>query len=125
MAEWALPHINLDLCNQCGTCADRCPSHAVEMTARGPSFVQPRNCTYCAQCEDVCPQGAITCTYVIVWDSERASTEPQSNCVVCQMERIGTHVRESRIMALRKVNSLRIHATSATFLSLPRSNRRE
>jgi formate hydrogenlyase subunit 6/NADH:ubiquinone oxidoreductase subunit I len=68
MAEWALPQINLELCNHCGTCVEQCPGHAVEMSAEGPLFVQPFNCTYCALCEDVCPRGAISCTYAIVWD---------------------------------------------------------
>ena len=72
MEECALPHINLEKCTQCGTCVEQCPGHAVEMTAAGPSFVQPLNCTYCALCEDVRPQGAITCTYVIVWEPQKA-----------------------------------------------------
>ncbi len=67
MAEWALPHINLELCTRCGACVEQCPGHAVAMTADGPSFVQPFNCTYCATCEGVCPQGAIACTYVVTW----------------------------------------------------------
>jgi formate hydrogenlyase subunit 6/NADH:ubiquinone oxidoreductase subunit I len=72
MEECALPHINLEQCTQCGTCVEECPSHAVEMTADGPSFVRPLHCTYCAVCEDVCPQSAITCTYVIVWEPQNA-----------------------------------------------------
>jgi MinD superfamily P-loop ATPase len=72
MEEWALPHVKLEQCTRCGTCVEQCTSHAVEMTAGGPSFVQPRNCTYCAQCEEVCPQGAITCPYVIVWEPQNA-----------------------------------------------------
>ena len=68
--EWALPQINVTRCTLCGTCVEQCPGHAVEMTANGPSFVRPLDCTYCAVCEDACPESAITCTYVIVWDSE-------------------------------------------------------
>ena len=73
MEEWALPQINSDLCTRCGICAEQCPGHAVEMTADGPSFVQPFNCTYCARCDEVCPEGAITCTYVIVCDSTQTN----------------------------------------------------
>ena len=69
MPDWTLPHINREQCTLCGACVEQCPGHAVEMTADGPSFVEPFNCTYCALCEDVCPQGAITCTYAILWDS--------------------------------------------------------
>jgi ferredoxin len=74
MDEWALPQINLELCNRCGTCVEQCPGQAVEMTAFGPSFVRPMDCTYCAECEGVCPEGAITCAYVIVWDSTPSAT---------------------------------------------------
>ena len=49
----------------------------------------------------------------------------QSNCVLCQVTEPDVHARESRTMALRKVRSLRMHATSATFFSLPFCNRRE
>lgn len=70
MENWALPVVNLQLCDRCGACVARCPTHAVEMGADGPFIVRPADCTYCALCDTVCPQGAITCPYEIVWGSE-------------------------------------------------------
>ena len=72
MEPWALPQIELQLCNRCGHCVEQCPVSAVEMKADGPSIVRPRECTYCALCEEICPEGAITCTYEIVWGEESA-----------------------------------------------------
>ena len=65
--NWALPEINVALCDRCGTCVEHCPAGAVEMGTEGPVIVRPADCTYCASCESLCPQGAITCTYEIVW----------------------------------------------------------
>jgi ferredoxin len=70
MQEWALPEINMQLCDQCGTCAQECPTGAVEMGPTGPLIVRPDDCTYCALCDAICPQGAITCPYEIVWESK-------------------------------------------------------
>jgi ferredoxin len=67
MGDWALPEINLSLCNRCGTCVERCPTHAVEMAVGGPVIVRPDDCTYCAICDAMCPRGAVTCTFEIVW----------------------------------------------------------
>jgi len=67
MAKWALPEIDLSLCDRCGRCVERCPTGAVEMTPSGPVIVRPDDCTYCTECEAVCPQGAIKCGYEIVW----------------------------------------------------------
>lgn len=68
--EWALPQIDLVLCNRCGNCIERCPTHAVEMRPPGPAIVRPDDCTYCTACESVCPEGAISCPYEIVWGEE-------------------------------------------------------
>jgi ferredoxin len=67
MGDWALPEIDLLLCNRCGTCVERCPTGAVEMTWEGPVIARPGDCTYCAICDAICPQRAITCAYEIVW----------------------------------------------------------
>ena len=70
MENWALPEINLELCTQCGTCVEQCPTGAVEMRSGGVLIARPADCTYCARCDAMCPQGAITCTYEIVWGIE-------------------------------------------------------
>ena len=71
MGDWALPEINLQRCDRCGTCVAQCPTSAVEMGPEGPFIARPGDCTYCARCDAICPQGAITCTYEIVWPAER------------------------------------------------------
>ncbi|MDH7486397.1 MAG: 4Fe-4S binding protein [Anaerolineae bacterium] len=70
MQNWALPEINLLLCDRCGLCVAECPASAVEMGAQGPFIARPADCTYCAQCDAICPRGAITCTYEIVWATD-------------------------------------------------------
>jgi formate hydrogenlyase subunit 6/NADH:ubiquinone oxidoreductase subunit I len=67
METWALPQIDLERCNRCGQCVERCPTQAVDMTAEGPRISRRGDCTYCTECEAVCPEGAITCGYDIVW----------------------------------------------------------
>lgn len=67
MTEWALPEIDLELCDRCGSCVSGCPTGAVEMGAQGPEIVRPADCTYCALCDTLCPQGAIACFFEIVW----------------------------------------------------------
>jgi MinD superfamily P-loop ATPase len=70
MQEWALPEINMQLCNQCSTCVQECPTSAIEMGPKGPLIVRPDDSSYCAVCDALCPQGAITCPYEIVWGKE-------------------------------------------------------
>jgi NAD-dependent dihydropyrimidine dehydrogenase PreA subunit len=67
MKDWALPEIDLALCNRCGTCIAQCPTGAVEMGLAGPFVARPADCTYCTTCESMCPQQAITCAFEIVW----------------------------------------------------------
>ena len=68
--DWALPEIDLQRCDQCGTCMEECPAGAVQMGEEGPVLVRPADCTYCALCDAICPQGAITCAYEIVWGED-------------------------------------------------------
>jgi MinD superfamily P-loop ATPase len=70
MNDWALPEINLEQCNRCGTCVELCPTDAVEMGPQGPFIARPVDCTYCTLCDAICLQGAITCSYEIVWEMQ-------------------------------------------------------
>jgi ferredoxin len=67
MQDWALPEIDLALCDRCGDCVEQCPTEAVEMGPEGPVVIRPADCDYCALCDAICSQGAITCVYEIVW----------------------------------------------------------
>ena len=78
MEDWALPEINLEICDRCGTCVEQCPTGAVEMGPEGPLIVHEANCTYCALCDAICPRGAITCAYEIVWGTENQTRESKS-----------------------------------------------
>ena len=71
MAEWALPTIDMTLCNGCGICIDQCPTHAVELVEQRPSVVRPEDCAYCGLCEEICSRGAIALAYEIVPKSNR------------------------------------------------------
>ncbi|GEM_PF-263666 len=48
--------VNLELCNQCGLCAQQCPVGAIKM-ADYPKFCD--NCIMCFRCINLCPQDAI------------------------------------------------------------------
>ncbi|HUX76517.1 MAG TPA: 4Fe-4S binding protein [Anaerolineae bacterium] len=74
MDDWALPEINVLLCNRCGVCVQRCPTGAVEMGPEGPFIARAKDCTYCVRCEAICPQQAITCAFEIVWGIKNSET---------------------------------------------------
>jgi NAD-dependent dihydropyrimidine dehydrogenase PreA subunit len=68
---WALPQINLPLCNQCSDCIELCPSGAMEMGSEGPFIARPADCIYCALCHTICSQGAIIYTREIIpWNGD-------------------------------------------------------
>jgi len=46
------------LCDQCGECAEVCPSGAIEMES-GRYVIDKEACTLCEACVDACPKGAI------------------------------------------------------------------
>lgn len=68
MGDWALPVVNYALCDRCGLCVERCPTHAVVMTLQGPAINSPADCSFCTECEATCPRGAIVCRFEVVWD---------------------------------------------------------
>ena len=61
------PVINLNLCDNCGICVERCPETALSLTSQGPVFNNPNTCTYCAICEEVCPRHAIRAPFTVTW----------------------------------------------------------
>lgn len=74
MRDRVLPEIDMSLCTGCGLCVERCPTHAVEMTAGlRPVIVRPDDCAYCGLCEEMCPAGAIALAYEIVPDPDPIS----------------------------------------------------
>jgi len=65
-----LPEIDMSLCTGCRLCVERCPTHAVELSAeQRPVIVRPDDCAYCGLCEEMCPVGAISLAYEIVLDA--------------------------------------------------------
>ena len=52
--------IDESLCNQCGVCADVCPTQCVSFQPY-PEFGE--NCVYCYNCVRLCPENAIECDF--------------------------------------------------------------
>lgn len=48
--------------NDCGACAEHCPTAALEMVRFKQPKLTPRDCVSCLKCKEVCPKGAITYT---------------------------------------------------------------
>lgn len=53
-------NVDLDACIKCGTCAGRCPMHAISMDEETGYPVVGDLCLRCGQCGYVCPAGART-----------------------------------------------------------------
>jgi ech hydrogenase subunit F len=52
---------NEALCNQCGTCARRCPAVAIDLNKEKKEWIlHPDRCIICEVCAEVCPKDAIT-----------------------------------------------------------------
>ena len=48
--------IDEELCNRCGTCIEKCPTHAIWWS---PSVKTPNKCVACGACVDNCPTKAL------------------------------------------------------------------
>ena len=48
----------VQLCTQCGVCADTCPAEAIK-EVEGAYVIDPDECTGCGTCVDECPFGVI------------------------------------------------------------------
>ncbi len=68
------PEIDRDRCTMCGTCVERCPTHAILLVpGRGPMLLGPL-CEGCGMCQLSCPAGAIgegRVTIGRVWEGDR------------------------------------------------------
>jgi len=62
----AIPEIDLEKCEGCGDCVDRCPTDAVDLVNGKAIIVSPEDCSYCTDCENFCPSGAIRCPFEII-----------------------------------------------------------
>jgi ferredoxin/flavodoxin len=50
--------VNKQKCNQCGICADNCPTSNIEVSSSSVLF-KKNDCGKCWYCEQICPTGAI------------------------------------------------------------------
>ena len=59
--EFPAPGVyRVDLCTQCGVCAEECPSGAIMMDEAVDGLrIDPELCTDCGVCVDACPFGVI------------------------------------------------------------------
>ena len=60
-----LPVIDKNRCTACSLCVTHCPTQAVTLVERKPTFFEPILCSYCGICEEICPTGAVSLVYEI------------------------------------------------------------
>ncbi|MGD8456162.1 MAG: ATP-binding protein [Anaerolineales bacterium] len=54
-----MPGVHIELCANCGRCADACQSNAI-VIINGKPFVLPQLCYGCGNCTAICPEKAIS-----------------------------------------------------------------
>jgi len=64
--EKHVPEIDPEKCEGCGSCAEECPTGAVELMEGKAAIVRPEDCSYCTDCESICLYEAIRCPYEII-----------------------------------------------------------
>jgi len=62
------------VCDQCGECAEACPTEAIAKNDAGVYSVDKEQCSLCGACVDACPTG------VMMWPDE---SEPPYKCDFC------------------------------------------
>ncbi len=55
----AVPVVDPNACDACGTCADECPSDCYDIEEVAV-LSRPEDCTECGICVDECPTSAIS-----------------------------------------------------------------
>lgn len=53
-----MAHVITDLCTQCGSCAEICPTECIK-EGEDQYYIDPEECIDCASCVDECSEGAI------------------------------------------------------------------
>ena len=65
------------VCDQCGDCAEACPTEAITKNDLGVYLIDGDLCTLCGVCVDACPYG------VIVWPDHDAAPHKCDFCFLC------------------------------------------
>jgi len=67
--------VDVDLCNACVACVDRCPMEAISITATEVASINLERCIGCGLCINSCPTGAL----VLALKPEEIRQEPPSS----------------------------------------------
>ncbi|MGE5674830.1 MAG: 4Fe-4S dicluster domain-containing protein [Mycobacterium leprae] len=49
----------LEICDQCGDCAQACPTECIQQDEKGAYVIDRENCIACGACVDACPKGVM------------------------------------------------------------------
>lgn len=55
----AIPIIDSEKCNGCGTCVESCPTETIVLENDVAKVNDPDECIECGMCAQECPEGAI------------------------------------------------------------------